>query len=305
MLKRDVLVVVFMVTVLLLLSPRADSSVVSSGLVFEQNAANPGSQPNSYWDPTVGSGSGQLIGTPDRMVDYNPDGTQDWYYRFDSAGADNDQAVDIGSYSDMSFVDDDWCTVEAWVRLDQIIPNSKARGVIIGNVDGADTGWRLGLRCSASAGKYSVEFQQRDNETAQTAFTGSLYYNSGYTLDYSSTEWVHIAFVKYAAEYTDAGKISVNHDIYVNGQKLTHGVSILAADSLSDFYFTPRAPQLSTYRDDIYYDGDIGVVRVYDRLLTQAEVLQNYDAGFSVVPEPATLALLGVGAMSLIGKRRK
>lgn len=287
-------------SMLILFSATALSNV-TGGYVFEQHAAYSGTQPDSYWAPAVGSGTGQLLGKPDHLMDDNGDGTQNWFYRFDDAGTEFDQSVDIESHSNLSFIDTGWATIEAWVRLDDIITNSKTRGIIIGNVDGADTGWRLGLRCSSSAGKYAVEFQQRDNEDAETAFKGTLHYLSPYEIEYSSTEWVHVAFVKYAAEYDPAhapGAISINHDIYVNGQEVSHGVRTLAASSLSDFYCPPSDPQLGTFRNDMNFEGDIGVVRIYDRLLTETEIQQNFDAGFAV-PEPATLMLISLGVISL------
>ncbi len=296
----------FFVVAIVCLSVSLQAAVVTSGLALELNAAYSGNQPGSYWQPTTGSGTGELVGLPELKVDVNAgDGTENWYYQFDSAGAVNDQVLNIGTHSELSFVDDDWCTIEAWVRLPGSIPNLKTRGIIIGNTNGADTGWRLDLRCDANTGKYAVEFQQRDNETAVTSLTGSFHYHSGYVLDYSDSEWAHVVFVKYAAQYNDTtGNIEINHDIYVNGgSRLTHGVRTLAATGLDDFYFAPYDPKISNSPNDMYYVGDLAVVRIYDRLLNQSEVQANYDAGFAV-PEPTTIALLLLGGLTTLRKRK-
>ena len=209
--------------------------------VMELDAAEAGNNANSHWKPSIGSGTGELVDAPAIQADTNAPGDYTWSYRFNAPDTTNDQVLDIGSHSDLSFVDDNWCTIEAWVRLPGQINNSKNRGVILGNIDGVETGWRFGVRCNTTTGKYACEFQQRDNETAQTSWTGILHYLTDYCLDYSSTEWAHIVFIKYAAEYT-GGNISVNHDWYINGELESHGVRVLPASSLADLFFTRQSP---------------------------------------------------------------
>ncbi|MFI4910931.1 MAG: LamG-like jellyroll fold domain-containing protein [Sedimentisphaeraceae bacterium JB056] len=259
--------------------------VISNGLAFEANAADAGDLVNDYWTPVLGSGDGLLEGKPVLTAETADAtaGTYNWFYEFTDRGAGNtkDQATGLETHDNLSFVDDDWCTIEAWIRMPAAIANSKGRGMIVGNCDGADTGWRLETRCDAATGKYAIAFLQRDNETAATSTTGAFYYHSGYILDYSATDWVHVVFVKYAAQYNSTtGKIEINHDIYVNGgTRVTHGVQSVTASSIDDFYFKTDDIRFGTYRDDIYYVGDIAAVRIYNRLLTQAEVQANYDAG--------------------------
>lgn len=57
------------------------------------------------------------------------------------------------------------------------------------------------------------------------------------------------------------------------------------------------------------FDGQFNIIRVYDGVLTPAEILQNFNAeplSFgSVVPEPSTMALALLGFLGLIGFRRR
>jgi Concanavalin A-like lectin/glucanases superfamily len=55
--------------------------------------------------------------------------------------------------------------------------------------------------------------------------------------------------------------------------------------------------------------GYVGVVRIQDGVLSDTEVLENYQAGFSAdvmaVPEPVSSLLLAVGGLAVLGRRRR
>jgi hypothetical protein len=61
----------------------------------------------------------------------------------------------------------------------------------------------------------------------------------------------------------------------------------------------PFAPSMELW------NGTIDEAAIYGRVLSDAQVLAHYQAGITpVVPEPSTFALLGLGALGLIGYRR-
>ncbi len=261
---------------------------ITEGLVFEINAAHPGDQADKNWIPVlpneVDDTQGELVDQTQISGETVADG-YDWFYRFTPHSSMRDQVINIARYVDMSFINDDWCTIEAWIRVPAQVPNSKTKSTVFGNVypDG-ETGWRFGYRCDPASGKYSLEFLQRDNETSQTSTQGIFHYRTPNQFDYSATEWLHMVFVKYAAEYNPPhapGEISINHDWYANGELITHGVRTVPAGSLDDFYFQTQAPWIGATREDSFLAGDVALLRVYNRLLHAEEVLANYNAGIT------------------------
>ncbi|MFI4910927.1 MAG: LamG-like jellyroll fold domain-containing protein [Sedimentisphaeraceae bacterium JB056] len=252
----------------------------SANPVFEMNADNAGSQTETYWKPVTGSGTGDLTGIPEITAENAADNKAVWFYRFDSTTENNDQVVNVDP-DNLIGMGSDACTIEVWLRQNQQINNSKLTGMVIGNIDSLDNGWRFDVRCDAGSGKYSLEFQQRDNESTLTSLKAAFHFRSDNILDYSTDTWTHLVFAKDIAVYNSTtGTIDMPYWIWVNGSLIDSGTTSVTATSISDFVFSTGEPtQLSTPRDDLYYTGDISVIRVYDYALEQGHIDELYNAG--------------------------
>ncbi|MGE4490176.1 MAG: hypothetical protein AB7E95_11605, partial [Kiritimatiellales bacterium] len=78
--------------------------------------------------------------------------------------------------------------------------------------------------------------------------------------------------------------ISIKSEIWINGVKVMDETRSNEASSLADLYLTPDDFNIGTARGDMSLGNtDVGVLRVYNRPLTETEIAQNYAAGFSTL----------------------
>jgi len=127
---------------------------------------------------------------------------------------------------------------------------------------------------------------------------------------------VFYGYVNGGGRHTEAGYfnpasemlVTVTYDhassvvsIYRNGifsNSTTLPVAAFSASSTMDFVAGTNLARSE------YLSGKINEIRYYDGALTEAQVASNYAVGPDV-PEPASLALLGLGAAAVVTRRRR
>ena len=115
-----------------------------------------------------------------------------------------------------------------------------------------------------------------------------------YTSDYfTPTTWTHVAVV---ADYIDgAGADSNSVSFYVDGTQLGSSVALEQAATGTNAF--PLVIGAMTDSGHATFKGLLDDVRLYDEALSASAV----DA---IVPEPATVALLGLGGLALLRRKK-
>jgi hypothetical protein len=113
-----------------------------------------------------------------------------------------------------------------------------------------------------------------------------------------SSEWQQIVMV-----YDFAANVA---DFYQDGSPVSTGVSLVTGADASPLHFltigqagVDTSSQLASNR----FQGKIALTRIYGSVLTDQQVLDNYNAG--MVPEPTMMCLLGTGGLLMFARRRR
>lgn len=202
----------------------------------------------------------------------------------------------IGAASALTSSLDEW-TVEAWVNYDSAKVSSST---IISNDQG---GWNndvlIGVlpETASDTGLSNGEFG-----VSQQGSPGSTRDVAGAAL--AADTWAHLAVVG----STSAGTLTV----FINGLQvaqdasLVNGVTFNGADGIGTANLTIGAARPNSadtgYRP---FDGLLDELAIYDSVLDATTIDAHYNAGIAAIPEPSSTALIGLGGLSLIMRRRR
>jgi len=239
-------------------------------------------------------------------------------HEFDSYDTDGiggtrlEEGVILPDESYFDFHDTDAITIAGWVKFNSTLTvNNQGWFSALFTKSRASDQWslqsnwntgaqRLGWRIGHTSGATST-FSVRPGTTDDTIHLGVDEYDNP-----AWDTWYHIV-----TTYDGATGWAT---IYIDGQWDMAIQRTLADKEIGDRNNIQAAAAIGIFAKSDYtpwgtgdslsdsHDGLIDEVAIWDRALTPAQVAYIYNYG---VPEPATLALLGLGSLSLLYRKRK
>ena len=251
----------------------------SSGNLIDSAGGHPAAVPvgpNTYSQPGVPNGTyGSIVvtGATGTSIGYGPSIVDSFF----TSGADNNNPVmnipNTGSFTLMS-----WINPSAGD-----IAGRSYRPLSTGSAGGADRGWGFALRLGNADGTNATirftSYGLLDNDSDPfTAVIGS---------------WVHVA-----ATYNN-GAI----DYYLNGNLLGGSDVSVFGDEAATARLTIGGRLGGNDSDQV--NGRLDGVRVYNEVLTAAQIQAAALASVSAVPEPSSVTLAAAAASGLLLRRRR
>lgn len=219
--------------------------IVSDGLIFYIHPALKASYPgsgNTIYDLVDGQ-SCTINGTslPIQNERFVFNGTDAW---IDT----NRSYIDDGTYS-LSSANDDY-TLEAWIYVETSSGTTTSADSIIGSTGDVGVGMQVGV----SNGNPRINYAARST---------SNFYSS----EQSYNTWLHVVFAHQQGSFT---RTFINGVLDVTSNSTSYSISGGTHGNMTIGYSAPRVPN--------YFDGSMGPIRIYNKGLSDAEVLRNFNA---------------------------
>jgi hypothetical protein len=221
------------------------SGIVSDGLIFYIHPALRQSYPkggNVVYDLVDGQActmNGTDIHVDGETFVFN--GTDDW---IDT----NRVYIDDGTYS-LSSANDDY-TLEAWIYVETSSGTTTSADSIVGGQGNVGVGMQVGV----SNGNPRINYAARST---------SNFYSS----EQSYNTWLHVVFAHQHGSFT---RTFINGVLDVASSSTSYGINSGTYGNMTIGYSAPRVPN--------FFDGKMGPIRIYNKGLSDAEVLQNFNA---------------------------
>ena len=193
-------------------------------------------------------------------------------------------------------------SISMWIQPD-LSQNSGATGIFIGR---GSTVERSGGNLLGTNQFWGVGWEEfnGDDRRLRADSTGPTRSGALYDGNETVSEWFHVVFT-WSGTGADDGS-SDPTAVYINGALETSG-AVNADKYLSGSWLIGGDPDINANRN---FAGLLDDLAVFDNALSAQDVSDIYQGGLNgqnvaqVIPEPSSLALIGLGAMGLLRRRR-
>ena len=226
--------------------PRFVPRITKSGLVGNWDAGDPNSYSGgSTWKDTANDNNGTLSG--DTFFNTAGGGSFTFNSADDYVTIANESNFDIGTA----------CTITAWVYLDSLGDSDYGRIIDKASALSSSTLDGFHFHCNTS-NSFGAAVGCSTTNARSVSATSVLSLNT----------WMHLVMV-----FNEDGSKKIKQ--YKDGLKLTLATDTAGAGSIDNSSVSPR---IGNYAGDTSrsFDGDIAVVRFYDKALSAAEIMDNY-----------------------------
>ena len=225
---------------------RFEPRITKSGLVGNWDAGDPESyNGGSTWKDTANDNNGTLSG--DTFFNTAGGGSFTFNSADDYVTIANESNFDIGTA----------CTITAWVYLDSLGDSDYGRIIDKASALSSSTLDGFHFHCNTS-NSFGAAVGCSTTNARSVSATSVLSLNT----------WMHLVMV-----FNEDGSKKIKQ--YKDGVKLTLATDTAGVGSIDNSSVSPR---IGNYAGDTSrsFDGDIAVVRFYDKALSAAEIMDNY-----------------------------
>ena len=217
--------------------------IITDGLILCLDAANDKSYPGSgaNWNDLCGIQNGSMVNSP--VFSQNGGGS----IEFNGSNQYVDMNKNYIGSSEIQTTTSNY-TLEAWIN----VRTSQGTNLDADSIIGNNSSYGVGMQVGISGGKPIINYGARSTNN----FFGSVFeYNT----------WTHVALSRIHGASCKS---------YLNGQPDTSIASTelsVLSTSWGNMTIGNSSPRITGY-----YDGYISVIRIYNKGLTDQEMLQNY-----------------------------
>ena len=171
-------------------------------------------------------------------------------------------------------------TIAAWIKID-------------GNYGDAIVSWGDSWSQGYLGGRFTFKINNNSGEL-RAEIGGGYAVGTGIVTD---NQWHHVALTTTAGD-GDTANVKFYIDGVLDGVSAFGNANPIDSEAAEISIGGSVVPSYPTGNTAFFFNGSLADVRVYDEQLDQAAIA-------AIIPEPATMLLLGLGGIGLVSRKKK